>query len=100
MDVMRTVIHEFTALARDADGHVYHARALGLERRDGTWIGWLEFTPRGEGGLVRETPRETTQPSRLALRYWALGLEEIYLEGALGRSKIASPDQEEQPAEP
>jgi hypothetical protein len=97
---MRTLIHAFTMLARDADGHVYRARAYGQQRRDGTWIGWLEFMPRGEGGLTRETPRETTQPSRLALRYWALGLEEIYLEGALRRSKIVSPDQEEQPAQP
>ena len=89
---MRTVIHDFTMLARDLDGHVYDARALGRERSDGTWIGWLEFSPRGEGGLARETPRETTQPSRLALRYWALGLDEVYLDGALRRSHLEQPE--------
>ncbi|TMB62700.1 MAG: hypothetical protein E6I57_11950 [Chloroflexi bacterium] len=95
---MNSLIHEFTMLARDGDGHVYRARCYGRERRDGTWIGWLEFMPRGEGGLVRETPRETTQPNRLALRYWALGLDEVYLDGALVRSHISSLE-ESQPTE-
>ena len=94
---MRTLIHEYTMLARDGDGHLYRARCFGRERSDGTWIGWLEFMPRGEDGQVRETDRETTQPNRLALRYWALGLDEVYLDGALVRAHVAS--LESQPTE-
>ena len=82
---MDALIHDFTMRVRDEDGHVYRARAFGTRREDGTWIGWIEFSPHG-GGLVRRTLRETTQPSRAALRYWALGLDEVYLEGALERA--------------
>lgn len=82
---MDALIHEFTVRAHDGDGHVYRARAFGSRRDDGTWIGWIEFAPVG-GGLVRRSPRETTQPSRGALLYWALGLDEVYLEGALARA--------------
>jgi hypothetical protein len=82
---MDALIHEFTMRARDADGHVYRARAFGTRRQNGTWIGWIDFAPLG-GGLVRRTPRETTQPSRDALVYWALGLDDVYLDGALERA--------------
>ena len=87
---MDTLIHEFRHTVRDADGHVYRARALGRQRSDGTWIGWLEFSPRGSGGVVRRTRRETTQPSQRALTYWARGIEPVYLEGALERAIVAS----------
>lgn len=80
------LIHEFTAAVRDPDGHLYSARAFGRRRAGDTWIGWLEFTPIGSGGLLRRTPRETTQPNEEALRYWASGVEPAYLEGALERA--------------
>ena len=83
---MDTLIHEYRHAVRDADGHLYRARALGRKRRDGTWVGWLEFSPRGSGGVVRSTLRETTQPSQEALTYWARGIEPVYLEGALVRA--------------
>jgi hypothetical protein len=87
---MDTLIHEFTTEVGDADGHTYRARAKGRPRKDGTWVGWLEFRPIGVGGLlIRRTPIETTQPNRQALEYWAGGLEPVYLEGALERA-IAS----------
>jgi hypothetical protein len=86
---MDELIHEFSMSARDADGHVYRARAMG-RKRDRTWIGWLEFAPIGSGGMMRRTPRETTQPNREALVYWALGLDEVYLDGALERAEAAS----------
>jgi hypothetical protein len=85
-----TTIHEFSMAARDADGHEYRARAKGRGRADGTWIGWIEFELEGAGGVVRRTPRETTQPSREALLYWALGIDEVYLDGALARAAVAS----------
>ena len=87
---MDALIHEFARQVRDADGHLYKARAFGRQRSDRTWIGWLEFSPRGQGGIVRRTRRETTQPSRDALRYWATGLQATYLEGALVRALRAS----------
>lgn len=87
---MDTLIHEFSHRVRDADGHVYRARAFGRKRGDGTWIGWLEFSPRGSGGVVRRTNRETTQPSQKALAYWARGVEVVYLEGALERAIVNS----------
>lgn len=87
---MDALIHEYTQQVLDADGHVYKVRALGRQRADKTWIGWLEFSPRGTGGLVRRTRRETTQPSRDALRYWAAGLQATYLEGALVRALAAA----------
>ncbi|HKW78537.1 MAG TPA: hypothetical protein VJQ09_05500 [Candidatus Limnocylindria bacterium] len=99
---MDRLIHEFTARARDGDGHVYRARAFGEERADGSWIGWLEFTPVG-GGIMRRSDRETTQPSRGAVRYWALGLDEVFLDGALARAMRSSrlpsaPSQVDSPA--
>jgi len=82
---MNALIHEFTMRARDEDGHVYRARAFGSRRADGTWVRWIEFSPH-DGGIVRRTRRETTQPSRDALLYWALGLDGVYLDGALERA--------------
>ena len=90
---MDTLIHEFSRAVRDADGHTYRARAMGRERSDGTWIGWLEFSPRGSGGVVRRTKRETTQPSQRALTYWARGIEPVYLEGALERAIVNAKSQ-------
>ena len=49
------------------------------------WEGWLEFAEQG-GSDVRRTPRETTQPDRRALEYWATGLSGTYVEGALTRA--------------
>jgi hypothetical protein len=81
------IIHEFTSQIGDEDGHIYSARAMGRQRKGATvWEGWLEFTPRGGGGMVRKSPIETTQPNRDALLYWASGIEAVYLEGALERA--------------
>ena len=87
---MSQQIHVFSATVSDADGHPYRATAHGEARGDGTWIGWIEFVPVPSGGVLRRTPRETTQPNLKALRYWALGLEVVYLEGALARAISAA----------
>ena len=68
----------------DIEGGNYNAYVMGEEREDGTWEGWIEFS--GWAGDERRTGRETTQPSREALAYWASGLEPVYLEGALARA--------------
>ena len=49
------------------------------------WQGWLEFEPVAGGDTLR-SPRETTQPNRQDLVYWATGLTAVYLEGALHRA--------------
>jgi hypothetical protein len=87
---MDVLIHTFTRAVRDRDGHTYVARVLGRERAGGMWEGWLEFRPKSTGILVRRSPIETTQTDRKALRYWASGLEPVYLEGALERAMTAS----------
>jgi hypothetical protein len=84
--VAAETFEEYLTLLRDPEGIDYRARACGGERPDGTWIGWVEFHPVG-GGLVWRTERETTQPNRGALAYWAGGLEPQYLEGAFVRAR-------------
>ncbi len=78
-------IHAYTARFQADDGTVYAILARGELRDDGMWEGWLEFQPL-DGGLPRRTGRETTQPNRDALIYWASGLEPIYFEGAFERA--------------
>src|SRR5207253_9729515 len=87
---MNDLLHEFTTEVGDEDGHRYLARAMGRQRKGATvWEGWLEFSPRGGGGVVRKSPIETTQPNREALVYWASGLERAYLGGGLERAITA-----------
>ncbi len=56
---------------------------------DGLWEGWIEFV--SKDAVPIRTPRETEQPNRIALEYWATGLTAAYLEGALRRAFGASP---------
>jgi hypothetical protein len=63
----------------------YRVFVLGAERSDGTWAGWIEFQP-VDGAQRLRTGQETSQPNRDALVYWATGLEDVYLEGALARA--------------
>jgi hypothetical protein len=76
---------EFTDPIRAEDGTAYIARACGRPTRDGMWEGWIEFLPVGKGQPTR-SGRETTQPNRTDTMYWATGLTEVYLEGALHRA--------------
>jgi hypothetical protein len=82
---MRELIHKHSALVRGDDERTYEAFVYGQQRVDGTWIGWIEFVPL-EGGHIFRTTRETSQPDRGALEYWAGGLEPLYLEGAMARA--------------
>lgn len=68
-------------------GTEYVAQICGEERVDGTWEGWLEFLPQGSNQVILATERETSQPNRAAIEYWASGLEPMYLEGALARAQ-------------
>jgi len=82
---MPELIHEYKNQVLSEDGVLYTVLALGELRSDGNWEGWLEFRPESSELSLR-TGRETTQPDRNALVYWASGLEPIYLEGALERA--------------
>jgi transglutaminase-like putative cysteine protease len=82
---MAELIQTYAETLRDAGGEEYTAHAYGEARDDGTWEGWLEFEP-ASGGASRRAGRETTQPDRDALAYWASGLEPIYLDGAFARA--------------
>jgi hypothetical protein len=66
------------------DGNPYSAQVAG--RKAGhVWEGWIEFSA-VDGSDTRRSPRETTQPDRDALAYWATGLSPTYLEGAFRRA--------------
>lgn len=87
---MADLIHTFeTQIRNPAASATYEARAMGESRADGTWAGWLEFHPITGRGPVLRTERETTQPDRTALDYWAGGLEAVYLQGAFTRARRA-----------
>lgn len=80
---MAEVVHVFEDQVF-LDGEPYTAQVVG--RPDGhIWEGWIEFAAR-DGSDAMRTPRETTQPDRAALIYWATGLSGTYLEGALRRA--------------
>jgi hypothetical protein len=66
-------------------GTFYTARVCGRAAPDGGWEGWIEFVP-GDGSAVLRSQRETRQPDRDALVYWATGLTHVYLEGSLART--------------
>lgn len=80
---MAEVIHDYGRV-RTAAGVVYRVRACGSDMDASRWQGWLEFEP-VDGGTTLRTSRETTQPNRTDLVYWATGLTPVYIEGALDR---------------
>jgi len=87
---MAEVLVSFTEPTRSEHGDLYWARALGRQMDDRMWEGWLEFTLAGEDTLAT-SPRETEQPNRTDLVYWAQGLTATYLEGALARALRPAP---------
>jgi hypothetical protein len=84
---MPELIHRFADLVKGPDGVIYAVSVYGEIRADGTWEGWLEFQPTIGLGSVLRTGRETSQPNKEALVYWASGLEPVYLDGAFARAK-------------
>jgi hypothetical protein len=80
-----TLVLQYPRLIVGGDGIAYIVRAF-ADPLDTVWEGWLVFFPEN-GGKPISTHRETTQPDLAAVRYWASGLEPIYLEGALERAR-------------
>jgi hypothetical protein len=83
---MADILVKFDEPIGAPSGKTYFAQAVGREVRGGLWEGWMEFIPREDGSETLESGRETTQPNRMNLEYWAQGLTKIYLEGALARA--------------
>jgi len=82
---MAEVLVEFDAAFPGPDGATYAPRACARAADDGRWEGWLEFSDLETGAVIRSA-RETTQPTRDDVMYWATGLTRVYLEGALVRA--------------
>lgn len=92
VDNHMVVLLQFENAVTGEDGQGYIARVCGRQAADNMWEGWIEFDP-GGGAPVLRTPRETTQPNQPDLEYWATGLTEAYLQGALERAMHpAGPD--------
>lgn len=84
-------LHTYSESITDAAGASYRVHAHGAQNEQGTWNGWLVYEPEAGGASLR-TDRETTQPDREDLEYWASGLEAVYLDGALTRARpVAAP---------
>ena len=84
---MAEMIQQYTPQFQDKTGIMYIVMASGEMNAGGTWEGWLEFHPVDKTKAVLRTERETTQPDRAALEYWASGLEPLYFEGAFARAR-------------
>ncbi len=82
---MPEVLVQFETIVTARDGRRFLPRACG--RPSGhVWEGWIEFAPADHAGEPVRTSRETVQPKRDDLLYWAQGLTQVFLEGALSRA--------------
>jgi hypothetical protein len=80
------VLVEFDTTVIGPDGVRWAPRVCGTLASDGLWDGWIEFTPTNSTTDSIRTPRETKQPKRADLLYWAQGLTQVYLDDALVRA--------------
>jgi hypothetical protein len=90
------LVREHPVHVIDTDGTSYVARIYAAEMETGGWMGWIEFHARAAKKPTRYTDRETSQPTRDMVAYWAGGLQSVYLEGAFiratrPRSPVAEP---------
>ena len=83
---MAVVLVDFENTIAGADGSRWAARACGRRGAGNMWEGWIEFVPLDLERKPIRSRRESTQPSREALLYWATGLTPLYLRGALTRA--------------
>src|SRR5688572_17641412 len=82
---MSEVIQQYEPKVTAPNGSLWSARAC-ARPSGGHWEGWFEFVPAGTDRSPVRTERETTQPDRNAVAYWAGGITPTYLEGALARA--------------
>ena len=83
---MTEVLVAFDTATVAPDGSRWTPRACGGRAVDGLWEGWIEFASTDGPSVTLRTARETEQPNRADLQYWATGLTQVYLEGALSRA--------------
>ena len=83
---MSEVLVEFDTVLTAQDGSRWVPRACGGVADDGLWEGWMEFLPMDDEQEAARSQRETEQPNRADLMYWAQGLTVVYLEGSLERA--------------
>jgi hypothetical protein len=83
---MAEVLVDYENTIAGADGSRWAARACGRKGAGNMWEGWIEFVPLDLDRKPVRSRRETTQPSREDLLYWATGLTPVYLRGALTRA--------------
>jgi len=85
---MSEILVKFDEPIMNPRGEMFFAEAVGRQRQeDGLWEGWLEFEALDPSGGSISSLRETTQPNRRDLEYWAQGLSMVYLQGALARAE-------------
>ena len=95
---MSQLLVHYDTVLRSGAGVGYIPSAWGRRTAD-VWEGWIEFEPIDRHAERLRTGRETEQASRDGLTYWAEGLTQVFLEGALeralqgtGSSKGPNPD--------
>lgn len=98
---MDRLLQQFDTPVADAEGAQYNVLLYARDRVADTWQAWLVFE-RMPAAARFETDVETTQPNAEAVLYWATGLTDAYLEGALTRAlqprRSAPPPVVKQPA--
>lgn len=87
---MPETLVKFDEAISDSTGARYFVEAMGRQREDGLWEGYLEFLPVNDKSECIISDRETTQPNRNAVDYWAQGLSRVYLSGALDRARLST----------
>jgi hypothetical protein len=85
---MTEVLVEYDTILTSPEGR-WAPRACTRLADDGLWEGWIEFLPAGTDVAQQaiRSGRETEQPNRAGVLYWAEGLTQVYLEGALARAR-------------
>ena len=97
---MAEILVKFDEPIAAPNGKAFLAHAVGKEVDGGRWDGWLEFQSEEDELEAIASGRETTQPNRKNLEYWARGLTKVYLEGALDRAiSLAEPPRQGAPME-
>ena len=85
---MSEVLMEYDPIVSETDGRQWKPRACGRRGDGHMWEGWIEFVPLNRASAPVRSRRETMQPSRESLIYWATGLTPLYLRGALERARF------------